>query len=311
MRVFISGAGGFIGSHLAEVLLARGDEVAIIDNFSTGRKENLDGTANNRKMTLWALHIQGEGTMNLVSQFKPDVVIHCAAAYKDPDDWRNDIQTNVLGTAQVIRAAKSVKCERFIYLQTALCYGLHPHESPVTLSHPLNPQVSYAISKTAGEQYIMNSKLDWVSFRLANAYGPRNLSGAPPTWYKRLSEEQPVFAVDARRDMVFIDDIVRLVMMAVDGKGSGVYHASSGTDYAMQEVLEALLTEMKIRVPYEVKPRAPEDAPTLLLDPSRTVQDFGWEPIVKLNVGIRKAVGWYKQHPIKETYTHLSRYGVK
>ncbi len=120
-------------------------------------------------------------------RFAPEVVVHAAASYKDPEDWASDAATNVLGTSLVARAARRPRSGGFIYLQTALCYGLHPLEQPITLDHPILPTASsYAISKTAGEQYVALSGLDWQSFRLANAYGPRNLSGPLPTFYSRL-----------------------------------------------------------------------------------------------------------------------------
>lgn len=307
MRVLITGGAGFIGSHLLDRLLARGDEVCVLDNLSTGRKENLPTGGGERYQFHWQDIAKGHAA-TLLKRFKPEVVVHCAASYKDPNDWWRDIATNVQGTANMVKASKEVGVQRFIYLQTALCYGLHPKESPVTLDHPLNPQVSYAISKTAGEQYIMNSGLDYVSFRLANAYGPRNLSGAPPTWFKRLSEGKSVFAVDARRDMVYVYDIVQLILMAIGGKGKGVYHASSGRDWAMKDVLAAMLLVMGKEQHFEVKPRAPEDAPTLLLDPKQTIREFGWMPEIPLEDGIKRAVDWYQGHPMTETYTHLSRY---
>ena len=105
----------------------------------------------------------------LVADFRPNVIIHTAASYKDPDDWYNDTLTNAVGGANLIGSAKDNKIERFIYFQTALCYGLRPQEQPVTLDHPINPDnSSYSISKTVTEQYLRLSGLDYVTFRLAN-----------------------------------------------------------------------------------------------------------------------------------------------
>ena len=139
-------------------------------------------------------------------------------------------RTNAVGTANVVRAAQAAGVSRLVYFQTALCYGLHPQEQPITLSHPLDPKdSSYAISKTAGEWYVRLSGLDWISFRLANVYGPRNLSGPLPTFFQRLTEGKPCFVMDTRRDFVFVEDLVEVAMKAVDGGGeSGVYHVSSG-----------------------------------------------------------------------------------
>ncbi len=118
------------------------------------------------------------------------------------------------------QAAKQHGVKRLIYFQTALCYGLRPLEQPITLAHPILPEgSSYAISKTAGEHYIQLSGLDYISFRLANAYGPRNLSGPLPTFYHRLTTEQPCFVMDTRRDFIFVDDLVQVVLLALDGQG--------------------------------------------------------------------------------------------
>ena len=126
----------------------------------------------------------------------------------------------MLGTANVVRAAEAAGVQRLIYFQTALCYGLKPLEQPITLSHPIRPEgSSYAISKTAGEHYIALSSLDWISFRLANAYGPRNLSGPLPTFFARLTQDKSVFVMDTRRDFIFVDDLVDCVVKAVDGEG--------------------------------------------------------------------------------------------
>ena len=130
--------------------------------------------------------------------------------------------------------------KRIIYFQTALCYGLKPLEQPITLDHPILPRgSSYAISKTAGEDYIHLSGLDFVTFRLANAYGPRNISGPLPTFYKRLTSDLKCFVMDTRRDFIYIDDMVSCIMSAIDGKGKGTYHISSGSDFSIQELFDA------------------------------------------------------------------------
>jgi UDP-glucose 4-epimerase len=307
MKVLITGGAGFIGSHLADRLLARGDDVLVVENFATARRDTLSSHAN---LTLV------EGTIvdpRLVDEtfrsFEPDVVAHAAAAYKDPDDWREDAATNVAGTANVVQAAEAVGVRRLVYFQTALCYGLQPLEQPITLAHPLRPgDSSYAISKTGGEHYVRLSKLDWVSLRLANAYGPRNVSGPLPTFFHRLTNGKPCFVMDTRRDFLYVQDLLDLVVQAVDGEGaSGVYHASSGSDYSIEELFDATVKalglELDARV--EVRERNPDDAYTILLDPSRTQEEFGWAPRTSLEEGVAAAVDYYREYGIEETYTHL------
>ena len=152
MKVLITGGAGFVGSHLADRLLARGDEVLVIDNYATGRRDNLTPQDN---LTVVEGTIADAALVNkLFDEFQPDQVAHAAASYKDPDDWQEDIRTNVLGSAIVVDAAKRIGVSRLIYFQTALCYGLQPLEQPITLEHPIRPGgSSYALSKTGGEQH--------------------------------------------------------------------------------------------------------------------------------------------------------------
>ena len=307
MKVFITGGAGFIGSHLADRLLERGDEVLVIDDYATGRRDNLTAQAN---LTVVEGSIADEALVGrLLEDFRPDQVVHAAASYKDPDDWSGDVTTNVLGTANVVKAAKQVGVGRFIYFQTALCYGLEPLEQPITLDHPIRPEgSSYSISKTAAEQYIQLSGLDYISFRLANMYGPRNLSGPLPTFYQRLSEGKPCFVMDTRRDFIFIHDAIDLVEMALDGKGqTGVYHISSGKDYSIKELFDDAVAAMDITLdePVEERPRSPDDVYSILIDPSRTIEDFRWEPTSPLEAGILPTIDWYRENGISQTFTHL------
>ena len=216
MKVLITGGSGFVGSNLADRLLNRGDEVLSIDNYETGRRDNLREQKN---LTIVEGDICDTQLMEkLFSDFKPEVVVHCAASYKDPDNYIGDAKTNTFGTAVVVDNCRKHNVKRVIYMQTALCYG-DPQEQPITLNHPLNPDhTSYAISKTSGEHYIQISGIENVTFRLANAYGPRNISGPLPTFFHRLSQDKKCFCVDTRRDFVFIEDLVNIVEKAVDGR---------------------------------------------------------------------------------------------
>jgi UDP-glucose 4-epimerase len=307
MRVLITGGAGFIGSHLADRLLARGDQVVVLDNYATGRRDNL--APHDHLTVVEGSVADGALVQRLCEAFPPDVVVHAAASYKDPDNWSEDARTNVLGSAHVVQAARRTAVQRLIYFQTALCYGLHPLEQPITLQHPVLPAGnSYAISKTAGEQYVEMGGLDYVSFRLANAYGPRNLSGPLPTFYHRLTTNKPCFVVDTRRDFIYVDDLIDVVLLAVDGQGRrGVYHISSGADYAIKELFDATVQALDITLDQEVevRPRSPDDAFTILLDPTKTQQDFHWTVSTALAQGVQRTIAWYKQYGITQTYTHL------
>ena len=166
------------------------------------------------------------------------------------------------------RRREAAGVERLVYFQTALCYGLHPLEQPITLDHPLRPEdSSYAISKTAGEHYVALSGLDWVSLRLANAYGPRNVSGPLPTFFQRLTEGKPCFVMDTRRDFIYVagpDRPGRRRRSTAKGSG-GAYHASSGSDYSIKELFDATVARARARARARGRGARPE--------PGRRVHD--------------------------------------
>ena len=310
MKTLITGGAGFIGSHLTDRLLERGDHVLVIDNYATCSHDNL--TPNPHLRVIEGTIADATLVQNLFEEFHPDIVIHAAASYKDPSNWVEDIATNTLGTAHVVQAAKRLSVKRLIYFQTSLCYGLHPLEQPITLDHPIRPESSYGISKTAGEQYIQMSQLEYISFRLANVYGPRNVGGPLPTFYNRLTNHKSCFVMDTRRDFVYINDLLEVVIKAVDGIGeTGVYHVSSGGDYSIKELFDMTVKALDIALEkeVEVRPRGEDDAYTILLDSSKTNKDFGWNVTTPLETGIAKTVEWYRERGVQETYTHLKPAG--
>jgi nucleoside-diphosphate-sugar epimerase len=306
VNVLVTGGCGQIGSHIIELLLARGDRVLTIDNLATGRREHLPPQPN---LNVVIDTIADQALVDrLFAEFKPEVVVHTAASYKDPNDWYNDALTNCVGGSNVITAAKANGVKRFIYFQTSLCYGLKPQQQPIRLDHPKFPaSSSYAITKTANEDFLEISGLDFVTFRLANVVGPRNVSGPLPIFYQRLKDGKRCFVTKARRDFVFVKDLARTVVQACDGRGKGAYHFSSGKDVAIIELYDAVVKAMKLpQYPQpEVRELGADDAPSILLDPSRTFADFGRIEFTPLEQTVAAAIDYFKQHGTIGEYTHL------
>lgn len=306
MKIFVTGGAGQVGSTVIDMLLARGDRVLAIDNFSTGRRDNLTEHANLKLVE--DTITDGAVVDALFADFKPEVVIHTAASYKDPDDWGTDALVNAAGTANIAKASKTHGVSRLIYFQTALCYGTKPLQSPIQLDHPIDPvNSSYAISKTAGEHYVQFSGVDWVTFRLANVIGERNVSGPLPIFFERLSAGKKCFVTPARRDFCYARDLARVVVRAADGDGRGTYHFSSGKDVAIIELYDAVVAAMKLNdyPEPEVKPLGKDDAASILLDPSRTFADFGAVEFTPLAKIAEAAVERWKKEGVQGGYTHL------
>jgi len=303
---FVTGGLGQIGSHIVELLLERGDKVVVMDNLATGRREHLE---DHPQLTVLIDTIADRKAVDRVMrEHKPSTVIHTAASYKDAEDWYNDTQTNCVGGANVVQSARDAGVGRFIYFQTALCYGLRPQQQPIRLDHPRHPAPnSYAISKTANELYLEASGIDYVTFRLANVVGPRNVAGPLPIFYQRLKDGKRCFVTKARRDFVFVGDLARTVVRACDGVGKGTYHFSSGTDVSIQELYDAVVEAMDLPNPpsAEEKDLGPDDVASILLDPSRLFADFGKPTFTALRTTVAAAVAYYRQHGTLGEYTHL------
>lgn len=305
MRVLITGIAGSLGSNVAEYLIARGDRVLGIDNFATG---SADAIPSSPEVTFVKGSIaDGELIRAQFEDFRPELVVHSGASYKDPDDWAEDIATNTLGTANLVRASLAGGIKRFINFQTALCYG-KPREKPVSLAHPLMPFTSYGISKTAGELFLMSSGLPYVSLRMASVYGPRHYVGPIPTFYKRLKSGQKCFATDTRRDYVAMADFLDLFGRIIPfGAPTGVYHLSTGTDISIKEIFDAVADEVGVKLdePVDVRSSDPDDVASILLDPSKTQADFGWRPVTAFREGLRDLVAWYDKYGVEQTFSHL------
>src|SRR5262249_26386054 len=134
MKVFVTGGAGQVGSTIIDMLLARGDQVLAIDNFATGRRDNLKEAKDLRLVENTI--VDAVVVDALFAEFKPEVVIHTAASYKDPEDWSADALVNAAGTANIAKASKTHGVSRLVYFQTALCYGTKPTQSPIRLDHP-------------------------------------------------------------------------------------------------------------------------------------------------------------------------------
>ena len=304
MRILITGGAGCLGSNLIEHWLPQGHEIFVIDNFSTGKREVVP--------TMPRLAVR-EGTIadeGLVSQcfaaFKPDVVVHSAAAYKDPDDWIEDSRTNVIGSANVAKAAKAQGVGRLINFQTALCYG-RPQQLPIPKSHPTAPFTSYGITKTAGEQFMLLSGVPTLTLRIANVTGPRLAIGPIPTFYKRLKAGQNCFCSDTSRDFLDMSDFLAFMDLAVQPNApTGTFNIASGEAHSIKEIFDLVSEYLGLgRIEVPVVPPAADDVPVVSLDASETQRIFGWVAKVDFADTIRRQLQWYDEYGISDVFSHL------
>ena len=304
MRILITGGAGCLGSNLIEAWLPRGYDVVVIDNFATGHREVLPAIPGLKVV---------EGTVvdramidDVFDRFMPTHVVHAAASYKDPNDWREDARTNVEGTINVLQASRRSDVKRIVYLQTALCYG-RPQVLPIPVEHPVAPFTSYGISKTAGESYLLMNGVDVVSMRLANVAGPRLAIGPIPTFYKRLKAGKSCFCSDTIRDFLDMEDFVALMDRVMEAPASGVYNVSTGEGHSIKDIFDLVVDHLgvKLDAPVPIVPPGLDDVPAVVLDPSKTVRELGWTPQYSFEATIRRTLAWYDAHGVTDVYSHL------
>jgi UDP-glucose 4-epimerase len=306
MRILITGGAGCLGSNLIEHWLPQGHDILVLDNFATGKREVVPDLSH---LSLREGSIADKGFVeHAFASFRPTHVVHSAAAYKDPTDWREDTATNVLGTINVVDAACSNRVARFLNFQTVLCYG-RPDIVPIPVEHPLRPFTSYGISKVAGEQYLAMSGLPFASLRLANVTGPRLAIGPIPTFYKRLKAEQGCFCTDAERDFLDMTDFLAAVDLVMkDDMPTGIFNVSSGEGHSIRDVYDAVRSHLKMSPDPNVRvvPVGDDDVRSVVPDPSRTKSVLGWSAKVSFPETMRRMLSWYDAHGVSDVYSHLT-----
>lgn len=310
MRILITGGAGCLGSNLIEYWLPQGHEIFVIDNFATGKHEVVPEVS--------GLTVR-EGSVadqDLVDQcfaaFRPEVVIHSAAAYKDPDDWLEDSRTNVIGSANIAKAAKAKDVSRLINFQTALCYG-RPQQLPIPSTHPTAPFTSYGITKTAGEQFMLLSGVPTLSLRIANVTGPRLAIGPIPTFYKRLKAGQNCFCSNTSRDFLDMSDFLAFMELAIKSDApTGIFNIASGEAHSIKEIFDLVTDYLQLgRIEVPIVPPAADDVPLVSLDPSETQHAFGWQAKIDFVEIIRRQLQWYDKHGVTDVFSHLKTPATK
>lgn len=306
MRILITGGAGCLGSNLIERYIPAGHEVLAIDNFATGKREVLPPVPG---LTLVEGSVADAALVDrCFDEFRPSHVIHSAASYKDPSDWREDAATNVTGTINVVAAAARHAVRRLVYFQTALCYG-QPDQVPIPVDHPTRPFTSYGISKLAGEHYALMADLPVVSLRLANITGPRLAIGPIPTFYKRLKAGQGCFCSETVRDFLDMEDFFSVMETVMeDGAPTGIFNISTGEGRTIKDVFDAVVDYLGITLsePVPVVPPGDDDVPAVVLDASRARDVLGWEAGIGFTETIHRMLRWYDAHGVSDIHSHLS-----
>ena len=318
MRILVTGGAGFIGSNLVDALLEQGNDVVVLDNFSTGRKENLLSAAGNPRFELIVGDIRDEKTCRAAAD-GVDYVLHQAALGSVPrsiDDPLTSWSVNVGGFANMVIAAKDAGVKRFVYASSSSVYGddRSPVKSEDKLGEPLSP---YAASKRAQELFALNIGrvygFETIGLRYFNVFGPRQTPNGPyaaviPKFAAALlRHEAPVINGDGSfsRDFTYVDNVVRaneLAVLADTAAANRVYNIAYGRRTTLDELFRALRRELSKYDP-AIATIEPEyssvragDIPHSLASIEQAEKLLGYVPEFTAEAGFEIASRWYFEH---------------
>jgi len=293
VRAIVTGGAGFIGSHVAEALVAREDEVIVVDDLSSGKRANVPEGAR-----LVELDIRDSALGDLFAEMRPEVCFHLAAQASvtvSVDRPDHDADVNVLGTIRVLEAARGSNTQLVFSSTGGAIYG--DCDGPMREDSRRRPLSPYGVSKLAGEEYLaLYNRLygsRHVAVRYANVYGPRQdphgEAGVVAIFFGRLRNGEPcrIFG-DGRqtRDYVYVGDAVRAALAAV-GHAGGVFNVGTGVETSVLELYELCRRTGGSEAEAERAPARPGEAQRSVVDPSLAAAELGWVPEVSLEDGLR------------------------
>ncbi len=302
-KILVTGGAGFIGSHVVDAYVAAGHEVIVVDNLSTGKRENVHPGAR-----LVEMDLLDPALADLFRAEKPEVVNHHAAnpsvslSVREP---LTDARQNILATLCVLEAARQTDVAHVIYISSGGAMYGNPQYLPADEEHPSNPVSPYALSKHTGERYAHLYGLEhgqhWTSLRYANVYGPRQdpfgEAGVIAIFCQSFLDGQaPEIHWDGEqtRDFVYVGDCARANLLALEARQSAAYNVGTGVGTSINELFYTLLEVTGQDVTPRRGPRRPGDARDSYLDCTRIERDLSWVAEVGLREGLAQTWDWFR-----------------
>jgi UDP-glucose 4-epimerase len=310
MKVLVTGGAGFIASHVADVYLAAGHDVAILDDLSRGSMSNVNPRARFYRGDV----CDREFLERVFAAEKPQAVNHHAAQMDVRRGVREpvfDATVNILGSIHLLEAAVAHQVRRVVYISTAgAAYG-EPQQMPVPEDYPINPITPYGISKHTVEHYLFTFSalygLSYAVLRYGNVYGPRQSSKGEAGVFAIFCEQmlagvRPVIYGDGGklRDYVYIDDVAQANLLALERGTGEIFNIADGVPTSDYEVFRRVRDSFGIQgLEPEYVPRRPGEIDRIYLDISKAQRLLGWTPRVSLEEGTRRTVLYFQREARK------------
>jgi UDP-glucose 4-epimerase len=306
VKILVTGGAGFIGSHVVDAYAAAGHDVAVLDNLTTGREDNVNSAAKLHRADVRDLaQVQAA-----IASFKPDVVNHHAAQSEVPKsvaDPGYDAHVNVVGGLNVLKACIDNSVRKVIFSSTGGALYGEPDIVPCGEDHPVRPLSPYGTSKFAFEQYLgtfdRTFGLRYTTLRYANIYGPRQDFFAEEgrvvaSFASRMIEGKPV-TIDGdgnqSRDMLHVGDVATANLAALERGDGGTYHISAGVPVTINDLFRKLALITEYRVEPKFGPARKGDVYRIALDNTRAANELGWVPRIQLEEGLRLTVEYFRE----------------
>jgi UDP-glucose 4-epimerase len=303
VRVLVTGGAGFIGSHVADHLLERGHEVAVVDNLSTGKRENVAAEARFYEADIRT------GCPEVFEDFRPEALSHQGAqmdvrrSVREPDF---DADVNVVGTIRLLENCTKHDVQKVIFASTGGAVYGEQREFPAPEDHPQYPVSPYGVSKLAGERYLYFYRVQYglpgIALRYANVYGPRQdphgEAGVVAIFCGNLALNETSTingSGEQTRDYVYVGDVARANVLALEGEApSGAYNIGTGVETSVNELYELLREASGRDLPPKHGPAKPGEQLRSSVDPSKAAEFLEWRPEVDLATGLKKTLGFFE-----------------
>ncbi|MFS0656772.1 NAD-dependent epimerase/dehydratase family protein [Bacillus sp. 179-C3.3 HS] len=303
-KVLVTGGSGFIGSHTVEALLEKEFEPIVLDNFSTGSRQNIA----HLPVQCIEADITHPETVDLIKQLAPDYIIHLAAQVSvaaSVKDVLYDEEVNIKGSLQVMKAASEAKVKRVVFASSAAVYG-DPVYLPVDTEHRLQPGSPYGLSKLTVERYLELFQslygLDYSILRYSNVYGPRQDAlgegGVVSIFSDKFAKQEAPFIFgngEQTRDFIYVGDLAAANVAALTAQSNVCLNVSSGDSITVNELFQTMKRVTKSHLEPIYKPERPGDIVHSTLANEKTKQVLAWEPVVSLQEGLTRTISYYEQ----------------
>jgi UDP-glucose 4-epimerase len=303
MKILVTGGAGFIGSHVVDAYLDEGHEVVVVDDLSTGRRENVDSRAR-----LYAVDIRSEELGQVFAAEKPDVVNHHAALANVRESMVRPslyADVNILGSLNLLELSRKHDVRKFIYISTGGAVYGEPEYLPADEAHPIHPLDPYGVSKASFEHYLplyqTHYGLAFTVIRYANVYGPRQdplgEAGVVAIFTgQMLAGNQAVIngSGEQERDFVYVGDAAKSNILGLERGDGEVYNIGTGVGTSINEIFARLKVATGYDQPEVHGPAKAGEVFKVYLNADKAARELGWQPIVGLQEGLELTVEYFR-----------------